>query len=192
MVEKKRVSPVRSMKLKSLYEVVLADGSKYMVYAKSLEEVAKLVKVSVSKIKKETVIQEKYWDGLFVEGDRGNLVTVKQLMASKRSRIVAGYVISENKNVRQYCYNDTPIEYLLYEREHYELLERFVKPYEIIRTKKFKTTGRVTIHTAHGSIGVSPKEVLLKITKKLIVVISEEEFLDNFSKEENYAWSVMK
>jgi len=49
----------------------------------------------------------------------------------------------------------------------------------------------VTIVTM-GSIGVSQKEVLLKITKKLVVVISEEEFLDNFSKEENYVWSILK
>lgn len=192
VIEKRIVKPVDSTKLKSLYEVLLEDGSKYMVYGKNLEEVAKLIKTTVSKIKKETIIQEKYWNGLFVEGDRGNLVTVKQLMTSKRSRIIASFMISENKHVRKYCYNDTPIEYLLYEKEHYELLERFVKPYEIIQTKKFKITGRVSIHTEHGSIGVSPNEVLLKITKKMIVVISEEEFLDNFSKEENYAWSMMK
>lgn len=71
------------------------------------------------------------------------------------------------------------------------MLEKFVAPYPITKTKKFKSNGRVTIALPTGAIGVSNDEVLLKITKKLIVAIDKEDLEENFSEQENLVWSVV-
>ncbi len=131
----------------------------------------------------------KYWDGLYIETESGALTTVRLLITSKRARILATYAPSMNQNVRHYCFNDTPFEYIIYDASQIELLERFVAPYPVTKTKKFKTTGRVMIPLPTGAIGVSEGEVLVKITKKVIVSIEKEDFEANFSEEENLVWT---
>ncbi|EOH1637470.1 hypothetical protein ACLSNP_002750 [Enterococcus faecalis] len=184
-----KLAPTVRRKEKKLLEATMKNGSKYMVYARDVDEVARLLGVSSSQISKQTEVSVKYWDGIYIESENGSLTTIRQLMTSKRSRIISTYAPSKNQQVRRYCYNDTPFEYIVYDTNHIELLERFVAPYPITKTKKFKTTGRVTIALPTGAIGVSEGEVLLKITDKLIVGIEKADFEENFSEEENLVWS---
>lgn len=179
----------KNVKEKKLFEVSLKDASKYLVYALDEIEVAKLLKIDISAIRQQTVIAVKYWDTFYIETSNGTLTTVKQLIKTKRSRVVSTYSISTNQDVRHYCFNDIPFEYLIYNDKRFELLERFAKPYLVTKTKKFKTNGRASIQLPTGSIGVSRGDVLLKITNKVIVAIDKEDFQQHFSQEENYTWT---
>ncbi len=176
---------------KQLFEISLKNGDKYMVYALDIDQAASLLKVPTYSIVKHTELPKKYWNTLYIESENGTLLTAKQLIAGSRSKIISKYAPSNNIYVRHYCFNETPFEYIVYNKDHYDLLEKFVAPYPITKTKKFKSNGRVTITLPTGAIGVSNDEVLLKITKKLIVTIDKEDFEENFSEQENLVWSVV-
>lgn len=176
---------------KQLFEISLKNGNKYMVYALDVDQAASLLKVPTYSIVKHTELPKKYWETLYIESENGTLLTAKQLINGNRSKIISKYAPSNNIYVRHYCFNDTPFEYIIYNKDHYDLLEKFVAPYPITKTKKFKSNGRVTISLPTGAIGVSNDEVLLKITKKLIVAIDKEDFEENFSEQENFVWSVV-
>lgn len=180
---------LKKVKEKKLFEVSLTDASKYLVYALDEAEIAKLLKINMSAIHQQTVIAAKYWDTFYIETNNGTLTTVKQLIKTKRSRVVSTYSISTNQDVRHYCFNDIPFEYLIYNDKRFELLERFAKPYLVTKTKKFNANGRASIQLPTGSIGVSKGDVLLKITNKVIVAIDKEDFQQHFSQEENYTWT---
>ncbi|WP_338350709.1 hypothetical protein [Enterococcus faecalis] len=177
---------------KQLFEITVKDGTQYLVYARDLDQVARLLGISPSQISKHAEVPVKYWDGLYIESENGALTTVRLLVTSKRARILATYAPSMNQNIRHYCFNDTPFEYIVYDASQIELLERFVAPYPVTKTKKFKTTGRVMIPLPTGAIGVSEGEVLVKITEKVIVSIEKEDFEANFSEEENLVWTTYK
>ena len=176
---------------KQLFEILLKNGDKYMVYALDMDQAASLLKIPTYSIVKHTVLPKKYWKTLYIESNNGTLLTAKQLITENRSKIISKYAPSNNIYVRHYCFNETPFEYIVYNKDHYDLLEKFVAPYPITKTKKFKSSGRVTIALPTGAIGVSDGEVLLKITKKLIVSIDKEDFEENFSVQENLVWSVV-
>lgn len=176
---------------KQLFEVSLKSGDKYMVYALDVDQAASLLKVPTYSIVKHTELPKKYWETLYIESENGTLLTAKQLITGSRSKIISKYAPSNNIYVRHYCFNETPFEYIAYNKDHYDLLEKFVAPYPITKTKKFKANGRVMIALPTGAIGVSDGEVLLKITKKLIVAIDKEDFEENFSEQENLVWSVV-
>lgn len=178
-------------KQKELFEVSLKSGDKYLVFALDIEQVADLLQVPGYSIVKHAEVPRKYWHGLYIETKHGTLTTVDKLIKNSRSRIVSKFSLSNNSDVRHYCFNDTPFEFIVYDANRFDLLEKFVGEYVITKTKKFKTNGRVTIALPTGAIGVSAGDVLLKITEKVIVAIDKEDFEENFSEQENLVWTTI-
>lgn len=179
----------KTVKEKTLFEISLTDASKYLVYAADMDEALILLKIPMNKVHKHTTIPTKYWNDFYIETYNGTLTTVRQIITTRRSRVVSTYSLSKNPEVRHYCFNETPFQYLFYNSKRLELLEKFVRPYPVIQTKKFKSTGRVAIQLPTGTIGIDHGELLLKITDKVIVVIEEEDFKKNFSEQENHVWT---
>ncbi|EOV2449544.1 hypothetical protein ACOMOD_002395 [Enterococcus faecalis] len=187
LTEVKLVSAIRKIE-KQLFEITIKDGAKYLVYARDIDQVARLLGVAPSQISKHVKVPIKYWESMYIELENGTLTTVSQLITSKRARILSTHAPSMNQNVRHYCFNNIPFEYIIYESSKIEFLEQFVSPYPITPTKKFKTTGCVMIPLPTGAIEVSVGEILVKITEKVIVPIEKEDFKANFSEKENLVW----
>jgi hypothetical protein len=173
---------------KSLYEVTVKSDDSYMIYSRGEIETSSILKIRESEIIKHVEIPKKYWPTTYVEKANGDLIAVKDIITSERSRIISKQDLSSNPNVRHYCYNETPFEYLVYNLERMDLVERFAKPYQVEKTKKFNKTGRVTLFIPTGTIAVDPGEVLLKITDRVIVKIEKDDFEAHFVEQENYVW----
>lgn len=180
----------RAMDGKALYEVTLKNGDAYMIFATGENEMANLLKIHTSDILKTKEIVPKYWSTTYVEQENGSLATVKSLLTTRRSRIVSKQDLSTNQEVRHYCYNETPFEYMIVDSERFDLVERFVRPYEAVKTKKFNKTGRITLMLPTGTVAVGPGEILMKITRQVFVIIQESDFREHFSEEENLVWKI--
>ncbi|MCH0204771.1 hypothetical protein KEJ74_08950, partial [Enterococcus faecium] len=74
----------------------------------------------------------------------------------------------------------------------FERLEKFCRPYTVLKTKKFNKTKRVSIQLPTGQISLGEKDYLIKVGKELIIKVPEHLFKENFEIRETLVWKEEK
>lgn len=184
---KKQQSPKRSY---AAYEILLKDGREFLVYSFSINSCLRLIGVSQEDCSKYVTIQKKYLSSMYIEGEHGLIRTIQQAVDSqvkKKSFIIAEKGQTKVK-IQGACFNEKPFEFFKYNSENVEQLRHFCSPSPVIETKKFKTTGKVSINSPRGNFSVEAGEVILKIGQSIFFQLSKDEFEELFIEDEHLVW----
>lgn len=180
----------RKPKVLKVFQVTTNEYDEFLIAVYKKEEVYNFVPVLT--IKKITEIPEKYWEQTFVETDNGSLMAVSSIVPYLgTTRIVSKKAQSVNR-YRRRCYNEQPLEFLIYSPERFEELQKFAAPFEVSKTKKFNSQGRVAVNLPTGMTALVPDTILLKLTARTFVAMEQEEFYAYFQEEENLVWGQFK
>ncbi|MGG5333904.1 hypothetical protein, partial [Enterococcus sp. AZ163] len=181
----------RSRRRYAVYLLTYRDGSEYLVYGSSQQTACNIVGKSENKLSKALIINKEYLSSYYLERDNGAL-TPLSLYLSERSRNKS-YLIAEKQQTKikasGVCFNEAPIQFFKYSPGALKQLAVFCDHLPIVKNKKFKSNGRVTVQTKRGGIGLGSGQLLIKIGQEIFFTMDKEEFEQNFVVEESLVWA---
>lgn len=190
-VKKVRERPVTRRKY-SVFDIVFKDGEEYLLYGHSPSSCCRLVHRDPDDISRSTIVTESYYETTYLEKKNGGLSTLDVVLKEHKSKRKSALIIARKAQSKLKeqgtCYNEQPFEFLKYSKNLYSKLEQFCTNCKITRTKKFNKTGRVSIETPRGSLGLDAGNVLIKLGKDIFIALPLEDFQENFVEDENLVW----
>ncbi|MBJ1720632.1 hypothetical protein JFH58_06135 [Enterococcus faecium] len=178
-------------KKKQAYVLKMVKGEELIVLAYSEEEVRELVETPVRK-KVETIneIDDSQYNSIYIETSHGGYKKLATFLRSSKVGIISKKDISAVTD--SFCTLSVPKAYFQYDSKRFERLEKFCRPYTVLKTKKFNKTKRVSIQLPTGQISLGEKDYLIKVGKELIIKVPEHLFKENFEIRETLVWKEEK
>lgn len=174
-------------KKKQAYVLKMVNGEELIVLAYSKEEVRELVETPVRK-KVETInkIDDSQYNSIYIETSHGGYKKLATFLRSSKVGIISKKDISAVTD--SFCTLSVPKAYFQYNSNRFDRLEKFCRPYTVLKTKKFNKTKRVSIKLPTGQISLGEKDYLIKVGKELIIKVPERLFKENFEIRETLVW----
>ncbi|MFB5323040.1 hypothetical protein [Enterococcus avium] len=174
----------------SVYEVVFKTGEEYLVYSDSTESCCAYLDKDISSLVRSTKLPKEYLYSIYLETDDGTIVTLANTVKGlrRRNKLLAEKSQTKMRTHGLY-FNESPIEFFKYFSPNFDRLKAFCgEECPVVKTKKFNKTGKVSIQDRRGMFALEKGQVLLKMGKDILIPLSKEEFIQNFSEEEALTW----
>lgn len=173
----------------NVYAVKFKDRTQYLVWGFSIRSIVSKLTRKQNMLESYSVIPPELYDSIYLETKHRAVIKLDQVMEKVRPETTILAKRSKSKiRLTGDCYNKQPFQYIRYVLNSYKRVKALCEGHNVTMTKKFLINGLLRIETPKGAFSLKYGEVIVKISKDIFVVMSNEEFDETFELDEPKVW----